>query len=218
MSPCPEVLHRLLLSKSLLAARTASQGGPSPHLVARQVLSAHDAADLTFAAIADHQRKLTTGKSPSMLQCLELIDSKKKHAAYFKQLNDARNSLKHVGNLPNNNQWATVSQDVFDKLARLCEETLGVSLEDLDESVLLVNEEARTHLDAAKLAKQSQNFKLALEELGTALYISLEAPPVGDAVVGRPNAEDALKLTAYGVSANISCAFKSSCRWSLGGR
>jgi hypothetical protein len=73
-----EVLHRLLLAKSILATgRNAPLGVPNPHLVARQVLSAHDAADLVFAAIADHQRKLTAiGKAPSIVECLKLIDTR----------------------------------------------------------------------------------------------------------------------------------------------
>lgn len=83
MSLRKEVLHRLLLAKSILAAgRSAPLGQPNPHLVARQVLNAHDAADLVFASIADHQAKLgPTGKAPSMVDCLALIDSKtSKHA------------------------------------------------------------------------------------------------------------------------------------------
>jgi hypothetical protein len=201
-----EVLHRLLLAKSILAAgRSTSLGQPNPHLVARHVLNAHDAADLVFASIADHQRKLAaSGKAPSMIECLKLIASKKsKHEGYFRQLNDARNSLKHVGNLPNTNQWASVAQDVFEKLSSLCQTTLSISLDEVDESELLVNDEVRTLLAAAKKARASQNFKLALTEIAKALFMSLEdAPDVGRIEVGRAKAEDALKLTAFGVPAN----------------
>jgi len=102
MSLRKEVLHRLLLAKSVLAPDTSTVAAwPNPHLVAKRLLNAHDAADLVFASIADHQRRLPAkGKAPSMLDCLDLIDSNTgKHTGYFKQLNDARNSLKHVGNL-----------------------------------------------------------------------------------------------------------------------
>lgn len=206
MSLRKDVLHRLLIAKSILVAgRSAALGQPNPHLVARHVLNAHDAADLVFAAIADHQRKLSaTGKAPAMLECLRLIDSKEsKDEGYFKQLNDARNSLKHVGNLPNTNQWATVAQDVFEKLSSLCQAALNISMEGVDESELLASEKARTHLAAAKNARASLDLKLALEEIGKALFESLEAAPdVGRIEVGRPRAEDALKLTAFGVPAN----------------
>jgi hypothetical protein len=138
-----------------------------------------------------------------MVECLKLIDGKGKHEGYFKQLNEARNGLKHVGNLPNTNQWASVSQDVFEKLSSLCHATLGISLEEADESELLANDEARTHLDTAKKARAAQDFKLALEEIGKALFVSLDdAPDVGRIQVGRAKAEDALKLTAFGISAN----------------
>jgi len=206
MSLRKEVLYRLLLAKSVLSPYTNTMAAwPNPYLVAKQLLSAHDAADLVFASIADHQRKLPAkGKAPSMLECLDLVHSSTgKHAGYFKQLNDARNSLKHVGNLPNTNQWGTVGQDVFAKLSQLCSATLGISLEDADESELLSNAEVKTFLAEARTAAASQDFRLALEAIGKALFVTLEdAPDMGVIDVGRAKAEDALKLTAYGVSAN----------------
>jgi len=200
-----EVLHRLLLAKSILSlGRNASYGQPNAHLVAKQVLNAHDAADLIFAAIADQQNKLPPERKDSMMQCLEAIEiTADRHKGYFKQLNDARNGLKHSGVLPNTNYWASVALDVFEKLSSICQATLNASLEDLDESDLLASDEARAHLAAAKLAKSSQDFKLALEEIGNALFVSLQyAPDVGGIQVGQPKAEDALKLTAFGVPAN----------------
>ncbi len=200
----PEVLHRLLLAKSILSSgRMVFPTQPNAHLVAKQILNAHDAADLVFAGIADQQNRLPPTKD-SMIQCLDAIDTvADKHMGYFKQLNDARNSLKHSGVLPNTSYWATVAQDVFEKLGGISQAALGLSFSDLDESDLIVSDKARTHLTAAKKAKTSQDFKLALEEIGKALFISLEdAPDVGAIRVGRAKAEDALKLTAFGVPAN----------------
>src|SRR5258708_9266914 len=206
MSLRKEVLHRLLLAKSVLAPDTSTVAAwPNPHLVAKRLLNAHDAADLVFASIADHQRRLPAkGKAPSMLDCLDLIDSNTgKHTGYFKQLNDARNSLKQVGNLRNTNKWANVALDVFGRLSGLCRLTLGISLEEADEFELLANSEVRTLLAEARTAAALQDFRLALEAIGKALFVSLEdAPDVGVIDVGRAKAEDALKLTAYGVSAN----------------
>jgi hypothetical protein len=94
-------------------------------------------------------------------------------------------------------------QDVFEKLSSLCQITMGIALDDVDESELLVNVDARTHLAAAKNARDSEDFKLALEEIGKALFLSLEdAPGAGNIEVGQAKAEDALKLTAFGVPAN----------------
>ena len=203
MSLRKEVLHRLLLAKSILAAgRSATLGQPNPHLVARQVLNAHDAADLVFAGIADQQNRLPS--KDSMLQCLDAIDTTAdKHKGYFKQLNDVRNGLKHSGVLPNTSFWANVAQEVFEKISSISHAALGVSLSELDESDLIISDKARAHLAAAKAAKASGDFKLVLEEIAAALFISLqEAPDVGAIRVGRAKAEDALKLTAFGVSAN----------------
>ena len=201
-----EVLRRILLAKSILSpVLIAGWERPNAHAVAKQVLNAHDAADLVFAAIADHQNKLpTTNKAPSMLDCLGLIRTEAdKHSGYFKQLNEARNSLKHAGNLPNATQWAAVGRDVFEKLSTLCQATLNVSLEELDESELLENHEAKAYLSSAKQARSSGDHRIALEELGKALFVSLEAAPdMTQITVGRPRAEDALKLLAFGVPAN----------------
>jgi hypothetical protein len=201
-----EVVHRLLLAKSLLSpARNAPLSQANAHLIARQLLNAHDAADLVFAAVADHESKLpASGNAPSMLKCLELIGQPgKEHADYFKRLNVARENLKHVGNLPNTDQWATVGADVFQKLDSICQTTLAVSLEDLDELELLKSDEVKGHLSAAKQHEASQEFKAALEEVGKALRIALdEQPDLWEMKVGRAKAEDALKLTAFGISAN----------------
>ncbi len=200
----PEVLHRLLLAKSILSTGRSLSGQSNAHLVAKQVLGAHDAADLVFAAIADQQNRLPPGNKDSMIQCLDAIDiSSDRHKGYFKQLNDARNGLKHSGLLPNTTYWASVEPDVFEKLSNICVATLSTSLDDIDESSLLVNNQVRAHLVAAKTARISQDFKLVLEELAKALFFALEdAPGLERINVGRANAEDALKLTAFGVSAN----------------
>jgi len=107
---------------------------PNAHLVSKQILNAHDAADLVFAGIADQQNRFPPTKD-SMIQCRDVIDTAgDKHMGYFKQLNDARNTLKHSGVLPNTSYWASVAQDVFDKLSGISQAALGISLSELDES------------------------------------------------------------------------------------
>jgi len=206
MSLRKEILHRLLLARSILSpSRNATLGRPNAHLVARQVLNAHDAADLVFAAIADHQGKLpATSKTPSIIQCLGLIDGLEiRHAGFFNRLSDARDSLKHVGNLPNIDQWASVCEDAFEKLSGMCQATLGISLEEMDEIELLGSDEVKGYLLAAKQYRASQDFKSSLEEVGKALRVALnEQSDLWEIEVGRAKAEDALKLTAFGISAN----------------
>jgi hypothetical protein len=202
----PEVLRRVLLAKSLLSAGSSvSSQTANDHVIALHVLNAHDAADLLFAAIADHQNKLTAkGKSPAMTECLDLIDTTaEKHAGYFKQLNDARNGLKHAGNLPNAGQWASVKPDVFQKLTLLCTDCFGASLDQLDESELMRNEEAKVFFLSAKDAAVCEDYQRALEELGKALLVTLHASSdFWEVQVGVAKAEDALKLSALGISAH----------------
>lgn len=201
-----EVLNRLLLAKSILPRTTGSMiGQTNEHRVAREVLNAHDAADLVFAAIADQKKKLPArAKAPAMIECLELIGSSgKKDAAYFRQLNDARNGLKHVGNLPNVQQWSAVIEDVFVKLSDLCRATLRVSLDQVSELDLLENSDVKAHLTSAKQCGASGNHKAGLEEVGKALCVALvDHPDLWDIKVGTVKAEDALKLTAFGIPAN----------------
>ncbi|HTT32056.1 MAG TPA: hypothetical protein VMH48_00515 [Methylomirabilota bacterium] len=201
-----EVLHRLILAKSILVlGQSPGLGQPNAHFVARQVLNGHDAADLTFSAIVDQQGNLPPkGKIPAMIECLGLIDTKAdKHVGFFAALNDARNALKHTGNLPHTTQWANVGEDVFQRLSSLCEAALNISLEALDESEFVSNNEVKAHLTSAKQARERGEFKIALEELAKALFRALESTPgLEEIKTGRAKAEDALKLTGFGVSAN----------------
>lgn len=201
-----EVFDRLLLAKSILAASaSAVLAKPNPFTVAVDLLRAHDAADLVFAAIIDQQRKMPPGNNaPSMMSCLGLIDATvDKSVAYFRALSDARDGLKHVGNLPNTTQWERVASDTFDKLTGVCRSTLGVSLTGLDESELLTNDEVRAHFTEAKNARDAGKFRGALEEVGKALVVALNCHPnLWGISVGEPKAEDALKLGASGISAS----------------
>ena len=160
-----EVLDRLLLAKSILvSARGVVPSQPNAHLIARQVLNAHDAADLAFAAIADFQNRLPAkSRAPSMLESLGCIDAVEKHSGYFTKLSNARDGLKHVGNLPNTNEWADVNDITFEKISGICFDTLGVRLGDIDEIELLDDPEVKQHIYEARRARDAGDFKLALE-------------------------------------------------------
>lgn len=201
-----EVVDRLLLAKSLLSSRAGGVSGKSStHLVAKELLQAHDAAELVFAAIADRQGEIPAkSEMPSMMKCLSLIDTTAdKHAGYFIQLNEARVGVKHFGNLPNVQQWSNVTVDVFEKLSTLCKAILDMSLDDIDELELVVNDQVRGHLESASQFRKTGQFSLALEEIGKALCVAVqEQPDLWGIEVGKPKAEDALKLTAFGIGAN----------------
>lgn len=200
-----EVVNRVLLAKAILSSfRGGTSSTANVYLIARRVLNAHDAADLVFAAIADHQNKLPAmARTPSMMESLKAIDAANKQVAYFTKLSKVRDGLKHVGNLPNTTEWADVTDDTFEKLSGLCLETLQQRFEDFDESELLDNSEVKEHLYLARLANENKDYKVALEEIGRALCVALdEQQDLIQTQVGEVNAEDALKLTGFGVSAN----------------
>ncbi|HKF53779.1 MAG TPA: hypothetical protein VKB26_15790 [Candidatus Acidoferrales bacterium] len=172
-------------------------------------MASHDAADLVLAATADHQGKLTkaSGKAPSMVDCLNLITVKQrggeKPSTYFRDLNEVRDSLKHVGILPNKRQWGQVGRDTYQKLSHLCSVCIGLSLDEIDESALLRDEEVRAHFSSARDAAGAGQYKQALEEIGKALSVLLDAnASLSDIYVGEAKAEHAIKLSGLGVPAN----------------
>lgn len=221
----PEVIQRLLLAKSILAPyRFAPWNEPSDHDVAMQVLASHDAADMVFAAIADHQGKSTNKgpkRSPSMMEALALIDCGEnltKPTTYVSQLNEARDSLKHRGIFPNTKQWGRVGQNTYERLSEVCRVCINLSLDQIDESALLRDPEVKNHLAAAKKAIDADEYKNALEEIAKALRMLLDSLPYLAIQVGEAKAEDAIKLSGFGVRANDFLRLQEFLpeTWSLG--
>jgi len=198
-----EVIQRILLAKAVLSPyRFAPWSEPDAYVIAMQLLAAHDAADLVFAAIVDHQGKGTDkSRGFSMMESLGAINTdanSQKPTAYFRQLSEARDSLKHRSNFPNTKQWANAGRTVYERLSEMSEACLGLSLDDIDESELLTNDEVKNYFTAAQKAAQAGEYRTALEHLGTALYVLLEAnSSLGDIRVGVARAEDAIKLSGF---------------------
>jgi len=141
-----------------------------------------------------------------MTDALGLVDCDKtfsKPTTYFSQLNEARDSLKHRGILPNAKQWGRAGQNAYEKLSEVCRVCINFSLDEVDESTLLHNKDVRGYFNEAKDAVGMKQYKKALEEIGKALCILLdENHAVGDIRVGEAKAEHAIKLSGFGVHAN----------------
>lgn len=204
----PEVIQRILLAKAILSPyRFAPWSEPDAYVIAMQLLAAHDAADLVFAAIVDHQGKGTNkSRGFSMMESLGTINTdgnSQKPTTYFGQLSEARDSLKHRSNFPNTKQWANAGRTVYEKLSEMSEACLGLSLDDVDESALLTDDQLKNYFAAAQKAAELGEHKTALEELGKALCILLDKnSSLGEIFVGMARAEDAIKLSGFGVHAN----------------
>jgi hypothetical protein len=122
---------------------------------------------------------------------------------YFSQLNSVRIAVKHQGIFPNPQQWYRVGEITYEYVSEWCQDYLGLSLDELDESALIKDREVKEWYDKAKNAFRQGQYKECLEHLAYAtksLFRSNRA--LRNLSVGNPNAEDAIKLAAFGVHAN----------------
>lgn len=202
----PDVIERLLLCKSLLSRiRFQPAAQPDRYFLATQILAAHDAAELGLAAIADQCGKIPGGQQHYLLDyCTSLRELKDVPGRnYFRQLNQVRLAFKHHGVFPEQAQWARVGDTTYGHVSLWCHEYLQISLDELDESSLLVNQDVRKHLDRAKKAMQTKDYKAVLERLAEALYTLLtENAALRGLSVGNPRSQDAIKLAGFGVHGN----------------
>jgi hypothetical protein len=99
--------------------------------------------------------------------------------------------------------WKRVASRTWEHISELCSTYLSLALEDLDQSALIANPTVMTDYKAAKAAAEIGNYKLCLEELGRACYSLFRSnQALRNLTVGTANAEDAIKLSAFGVHAN----------------
>jgi len=126
MPPKPEVLDRLLLSKSFLdRIRFQPVAVHDRHTLAANIIAAHDAAELAIAAIADELgcALANAGKTYLMdyFDPIEKTTSIGVHGReYSRQLNGVRSLLKHQGLYPDAKQWARVAESVHQHVTKWC--------------------------------------------------------------------------------------------------
>ncbi|MBI3996462.1 MAG: hypothetical protein HY352_02260 [Candidatus Omnitrophica bacterium] len=209
----PDVVQRLLICKSFLGEIRFVQT-KNAHEVARHVLVAHTAAELALSAIVDH-----LGYTPNMPKKpphnFGIIDySGTLHneakvdlppSAFIQRLNLQRVAIKHQGQLPNVDEWATVGRDTFDHISNACKAHLGRTLVDIDDSALLEDEQIATLIAEAKQADRDRRHKEALELLARALFYLIKTsdnPSIRGIPVGVGRATDATALMPFGVDAN----------------
>jgi hypothetical protein len=206
--PDQDVINRLLLARNLLdKIRDLPMANPDRYIVASHVMTAHDAAELAISGIAAHIKVTPRSPKTYLMDYFELIDKDPKNdvqgKGYFSQLNTARNGIKHTGVFPDPKQWFRVGEKTYGYVSDWCKKYLNVSFEELDESDMISDSEAKKLYDAAKEALNRSDFKEVLEQLARALYSVFENNKALRGLhVGIPRAEDALKLSAFGVHTN----------------
>ena len=204
-----DVVDPLLVAKGMLArVRFLPAVRPDRISLSQTILTAHDAAELALAAIARHLNRLPESPQTYLMQYFPAIKREHPDEAvagreYFSQLNRVRTDIKHHGIFPDPQQWYRVGERTYEYVSEWCRKYLGLSLDDLDESALIGNQEVKQFYDKAVEAFQREQYKESLEYLAYAaetLFRSNQA--LRNLSVGKARAEDAIKLAAFGVHAN----------------
>lgn len=178
------VVERLLLAKSLLQkSRFHPVAEPDSFFVGSQILTAHHAAELALAAIADQCGKLPAKDQQYLMDYLGSL--KELHPErdvegreYCRQLNRVRVDLKHLGILPDPKRWARVGETVYDYVSQWCAEYLKISFDDLDQAALLASPGVKKEFDSTREALLSGKYQDALVGIATALHLlSKQAGP-----------------------------------------
>src|SRR5450755_3562154 len=204
----PEVLDRLLLSKSFLEKiRFQPVAAHDRHTLAANIIAAHDAAELAIASVCDQLGYLPQ-KGVSYL--MDYFASYKETRGndlhgreYFRNLNTARNSLKHQGLFPDSKQWSGVGEAVFQHIAEWCWDNLTVSFAELDESALLLDANVKRLYDEARQSVAQGDFKGTLEKLALALSIVFkENSALRGFEAGNATTEDAIRVVGFGIHGN----------------
>jgi hypothetical protein len=206
----PATLDRLLLSKSFLQnIRFQSVATHDRHRLATSIIAAHDAAELTIAAICDQLGCLPQKGNSYLMDYFEPLKQSEHpnadvHAKdYFRNLNVTRNAIKHQGLFPDAKQWSRVGENVFGHLSKWVRGYLRESFAELDESALIVDADVKRFFDEAKKYAQQENYKGALEKLAHALSLVLDSnPSLRGFEAGAVKSEDAIRLSGFGVHGN----------------
>lgn len=205
----PETIQQLLFSKSLLSEILFSpEAEASLFSIAKKILVAHDAVELGIAAIAYQIGALPTTKR-FLMEYFDPIRSKMHQGQevegkeYCRKLNIVRGELKHGMIYPNPKEWINVGDKIYSYLSDWCRQYLQISLDDLDNSILIKNPQVKQFYDNAKMELSSANYQEVLELLAKAAFLLFEDnSALRSLQVGIAKAEDAIKLAAFGVHAN----------------
>jgi len=203
------VVDRLLLGKSLLDRfRFEPVAVHDRHTLARNIITAHDAAELAIAAVADELGCLPANRGKTYLMDYfdpieKMTDLAPQGREYLRQLNDVRSLLKHQGLYPDGRQWARVGESVYQHVTEWCSDYLKTPFSELDESALLADSEVKTRYDEARRLASEANYKAALEEIAVALSIVFRNnAALRGLTAGNPRSDDAIRLSGFGVHAN----------------
>lgn len=203
-----ETVDRLLLSRSLIAP-LRFKPATDRFAVAAHILAAHDAAELSIAAVCS-ETSVPNLSDTRALGLPDYLGALKQHRHpsrdvsgrdYIGKLNRVRVDLKHHGITPDKDQWGAVAEVVFGHISSWCKEYLNIDYAALDAVDLISADSIRDLVRSAREKLNQDKFKECLETLAEAISRSgLELFPTGVHVVtGNADAETALTVSAYGI-------------------
>ena len=204
-----DIINRLLIAKYLLEEiRSLPIANPDRYTIARYILTAHDAAELSIAGIVHYLDMSPKSAQTYLMDYFGLIKKEFPHSdapgrSYFSQLNTARNAIKHTGVFPDPQQWFRVGDKTYSYISDWCKKYLNISLEELDQSDMISDSDTKQYYENARASFLRGDYKNVLEILAMALFSIFEKNrALRNLLVGEPMAEDAIKLSAFGVHAN----------------
>jgi hypothetical protein len=204
----PEVLDRLLLSKSFLEKiRFQPVAAHDRHTLAANIIAAHDAAELALAGVCDQLGCLPQKGSSYLMEYFESYKAARGRDLYardyFRNVNSTRNSLKHQGLFPDAKQWSRVGETVFQHITKWCWDDLTESFSELDESALLLDTKVKSLYDEARQSARDANYKTTLEKLARALSIVFEEnAALRGFEAGNASTEDVIRVVGFGIHGN----------------
>ena len=169
MPPAQDVFDRLLVAKGLLS-KIRFLPAAHPDRISQLKLFSRPMTlpNLHLPQYRAYFNRLPDSPQTYLMQYFPAI--RKEHPTeavvgreYFSQLNRVRTDIKHHGIFPDPNQWYRVGERTFDYVSKWCQQYLGLSLDELDESALIGNKEVKEFYDKAIEAFQQEHYKESLE-------------------------------------------------------
>ncbi len=214
--PDSDAVNRLLLAKDFLdRIRNTPSAAPDRYTIAQYVIMSHNAAELAIAAIAQHLDAMPPSNKIYLMDYFGPIKAKMHKDEnvtgkdFFSQLNHVRNGIKHNGTFPDPKQWSRVAEKTYGHISDWCKRYLNLSFDELDESKMIYDTGVKRQYDIAKTLLGERKYEDVLRALALALHsVFHKKGSLRQLVVGKARAEDAIKLSAFGVHANDYLAFQ----------
>jgi len=214
-----QILNRIATGNYLLSTAGPLASNSDPLSVAQAVLVAHDASELSLAALAESVGFTSKERTTFMEYVMEIEKAKGSLSIslFFKELNGARVSFKHSGILPTAQQFHDCVAKARTHLDKVCGACLGTSIEEVGLEMLIEDDAARQLYEESKLHNSEGRFEDALKSLGRCFREALDATPFAYYVeVGKADTEAALHLLGCGVSPSMFLSlqrFLPSVQW-----